>query len=289
MRKLLTTTLATGLLLSPITSTASAVGEERATGSTNEIKQEVKSNLDMKKINKKTSKVKKHLTDKERNTIINEFEYADSVTKEELNDLSDVTLQLLSEENGEIVSVEKVSSYNLNSPKEGEFTTYTMPNEHFEMSVIGLQVGENTYKFHAEGDWKVNPNYEFTDVIALAWTDNFTLEDDLAFTLEDMGKGYLEPDYTGLTRNKVDGEAGVGYDVDLVLGEDEEEVVLQALVTKPNTSGRANLVGEYGHLELRPSDITLGFSLGAQPSVSMSAGIGTNLEKASPAYDAFDY
>jgi hypothetical protein len=285
MRKILTTTLVTGLLLSTLTPTANAAGEEGAKGSTNEMKQEENSQ----KINKKTSKVKKNLTEKERKTIIDEFKYADSVTKEELNNLSDVSLQLLSEENGEIVSVEKVSSYNLNSPTEGEFIPYTMPTEHFEMNVIGLQVGENTYKFHAEGDWKVNPNYEFTDVIALAWTDNFTLEDDLAFTLEDLGKGYLEADYTGLTRNKVDGEAGVGYDVDLVLGEDEEEVVLQALVTAPDTSGRANLVGEYGHLELRPSDISLGFSLGAQPSVSMSAGLGTNLEKASPAYDAFDY
>ncbi|OIU71065.1 hypothetical protein [Rossellomorea aquimaris] len=289
MKKLIASTIAFTLLVSPFTFSVSAQENTTITEEKNMDSTKLKEEIEANKLIKKTGKVKKSLTAEERKEIIDNFKYADSVSKDELYNLSDVSLQELNNTNGEIVSVEKVSSYALNSPREGEIVPFTMPTEHFEMTVIALQVGENVYQFHAEGDWKVNPNYEFTDVIALAWSDNFTLEDDLAYTLEDMGNDYLERDYIGLIRNDVDPEAGLGYDVDLVLGEDEEAVVLQAIVSAPEESGRANLVAEYGHLEISASDVTLGFSGGSSPSVTMEAGFNTNLEKASPAYDSFDY
>jgi hypothetical protein len=54
-----------------------------------------------------------------------------------------------------------------------------------------------------------------------------------------------------------------------------EKVVSQALVTAPNTSG------EYGHLEWKSKNNTLGFSI-------YKCWLGTNVEIASPAYNTFD-
>lgn len=49
----------------------------------------------------------------------------------------------------------------------------------------------------------------------------------------------------------------------------------------------ANIVGEYGHLEIKPSSVTVGFDSGK--NISMSASLGTNLEMASPDSDNFTY
>ncbi|HZG55318.1 hypothetical protein [Paenibacillus sp.] len=163
-----------------------------------------------------------------------------------------------------------------------------MPTSEFKMTTVAQRIYElstsyDNFQFITEGDWIVNPNYEFTDAIALAWSDEFTVYDDYSYIIS--GNWY---DYSRTSLNAVVPEGGVGYDVDLQVGTDDDAVFLVATVYKNATTGTANVVGEYGHVEIMASSIGLGFS-STPPSVSMSVGFQSNLEKASPAYDDFAY
>lgn len=162
-----------------------------------------------------------------------------------------------------------------------------MPTNHFYMYVWAEDLTEKNYEdydkwqFNAQGNWVINPKYEFTDVIALSWSDDFTLK---------SSKCTIDNSSYRTSVNKIAAEEGVAYDVDLQLGYTDKKILLTAEVYKyVDNPGRnsANIVGEYGHLEIKPSSVTVGFDSGK--NISMSASLGTNLEMASPDSDNFTY
>lgn len=93
--------------------------------------------------------------------------------------------------------------------------TNTMPTNHFYMYVWAEDLTEKNYEdydkwqFNAQGNWVINPKYEFTDVIALSWSDDFTLK---------SSKCTIDNSSYRTSVNKIAAEEGVAYDVDLQLG-----------------------------------------------------------------------
>ena len=169
--------------------------------------------------------------------------------------------------------------------KKDGYHLYTMPESDFEMNVAVIKQNDSTYdkfRFIATGDWKESPYYEYTDVIGLGWTDNFTLYDDYSYILRPDGA-----DYNATSRNDIDGEAGVAHDVNLQVGKTDSEVVLVADVRKHNSSGTMNVKAEYGHVIYTFSDVSVSF--GAPPSIGMSVGWGSDIEKAVPDYEYVSY
>jgi hypothetical protein len=214
------------------------------------------------------------------------------ITEEQIDSLSDAMVRELSRENGEIVSIQ-VTERNLDndvsdSLSSGSFSIMTMPTSDFVMTTVVQRLSYwgpsyDDFKFTTEGQWLTDPVYEFTDTIALAWSDSFTLYDDEAYiVLADYP--YID---TNTVRNDVVPEVGVGYDIDMQTGRTEESIILYAKVYKYNSTDTANVVGEYGHVEVRPSGVDIGFS--SSPDVSMSVGLGSYVNMASPDYAYFSY
>lgn len=214
---------------------------------------------------------------------INSLNFDSSIPESKINSLSEATLNELSKDEGEIISIQKLNK-NLDTGDPSLVQPFTMPKSDFELDVVVQRISEkgdnyDNFKFVATGDWKETPFFEFTDVIAIAWSDDFTLYRDYAY----IDHGWIT---TNQTRKKVDNEKGVAYNVDLEVGETDKEAVLVAKVYKSNSSGEANVSAEYGHVELTARSVTVGFS---GSDISMSVGIGANLEMASPDYAYFDY
>jgi len=226
-------------------------------------------------------------TASERKAALKELEFSDDISQDQIDSLSDAMIYELSKEDGEIVSIKKVSR-NLDTGNEDEIGTRTLDPDDFEMTVVAKRIyeksGKDNFKFVATGEWLTNPVYEFTDAIALAWSDDFTLYDDDCYVMTSFG---AKRDV--VTLNDVDPEGGIAYDIDLLVGRDEDEIVLTAKVYKDDDDGSANVVGEYGHVQIQASSINVGFSSGSRPSVEMSVSYAADIEMASPDYDSFDY
>jgi hypothetical protein len=202
------------------------------------------------------------MTKQEREKKVKKLKFdKNKVTQEQINALSDEVLAKLSED-GEIVSITTQESTintqpkipgvgRMNSAYRLPGTLATMPTSDFVMTVVAQAIKEkgtaDNFQFVAEGDWKVNPDYEFVDTIALAWSDSFTLYYDVSehYTYK-SGKLYM---FSG-TRNSAKAEAGVGHDVDLKVGYTDDKSILLAKVYKANSKGSGNVVGEYGHVQL---------------------------------------
>jgi hypothetical protein len=229
---------------------------------------------------------------------VNNLRFSGKVTKNEKALLTDAMIYELSKDKGEIVSITKTRTnfQSENNRTGSEYGTLAvMPEDEFEIIVAAQRItekaGKDNFKFVANAYWKVNPDFEFTDCIGIAWTDEFTLYDDYAYTITyDYSNGIPLYNYDACTLNDVSGECGVAYDVNLILGERQDQIVAVAKVYKDNTSGSANVVAEYGHVILRPSSVGVSFGLGKDgPSIGMDVGIASAVEKASPDYTPFDY
>lgn len=219
----------------------------------------------------------------------NSVKFSDTVDISKIENLSDYMLAELAKDEGEVVSIsEKFTTLNTRSQNAelGGLMPLAMPTSDFKLTTVAQRITEkgssyDNFKFTVEGQWKVNPNWEFTDTIAVAWSDEFTLYQDYAYI-----NGYS----TDTSRAKVNAEKGVAYDVDLQLGKKEESILLIAKVYKNNSTGTANVVGEYGHVELAARDISVSFSGGSGGAeIGMSVGIVDNLNMAVPDYEDFTY
>lgn len=240
-------------------------------------------------VNTNDTEINQSTSVSERQQLIDSLDLNETIKQSELSLLSNAMLAELNKEDGEIVSIQEVER-NLDNGNPYGINLLTMPTSDFKMTVVAQRITEkgsayDNFKFVATGDWIESPFFEFTDTIALSWSDNFTLYSDYAYI--NTGGIY---DYTRTQRATVDAEKGIAYDVDLRVGKNDGEVVLVAKVYKNNSTGTANVVAEYGHVEIAARDITVGFSGSKDGAeISMSIGFGANLEKASPAYKDFTY
>lgn len=233
----------------------------------------------------------KKMSKEERKEKLKKLKYdKKKVTEEQINSISDELLASL-DPNGEIVGITEEAS-NLNTPNEGEIQMRLMPTSDFKMKTvvqrIAAQPGYENFQFTAEGQWYINPAYEFVDTIALAWSDDFTLyhDESLHYTTKDGRNYYFEG-----TRNDADGEKGVGHNIDLKVGYSDNKSIILAKVYEKNRTGTANVVGEYGHVEVTPSSLVLAFTGGGEtkPAVGFEGFGAAKVNEASPAYSAFNY
>lgn len=197
-----------------------------------------------------------------------------------------MTIQVLNQqEGGEVVTASSVKRNVDQDPNNGGFTTFTIPEDDLQIDTVARRViseDPDTFRLTTTADWLIDPLQEYTDTIALQWSDNFTMGEDLGYIVNEDG----DRDYYDAVRNDVVPEKGVAWDLDLNLNQDETGAVLEAIVTKPDSSGTANVVGEYGHVQVRPSDVRVGFS---SSGVDMTVGLAATVNQASPDYDYFEY
>jgi len=225
------------------------------------------------------------------------LEFSSDITQEQINSLNPAMIHELASEEGEILSIKTTESV-LNTIPGQDASIMQMPKSDFELTVVAQRIpapagypsNGDYFRFLATGDWKIDPFYNFTDAIALSWSDNFTLYEDRAYVTYGPGDDLTQYE-TWTSRSTVDAEQGVGYNIDMLYDYIEKYVVLVARVYKhPNETGSANVVAEYGHVQLTGRDVTIGFESGnGGSSVSMSVGFGATLNKAIPAYDDFIY
>ncbi|MEH7454181.1 hypothetical protein, partial [Gottfriedia acidiceleris] len=205
--------------------------------------------------------------------------------------LNDAMLYELSKDPGEIVSITEKES-KVESTNSNELYPTLMPTSDFVMTVVAQRISERSgdnFKFTATGDWKASPTWEFTDSIALGWSDNFTLYSDYSYMYGYDVNG-AQTLYPG-TRNSVKAETGVGHNVSLRPGITDDKAVLVAKVYKNASSGTANVVAEYGHVQLTASvtGISFGAGGGSAPTIGFSVDWNSKIEEAVPAYDDFSY
>ncbi|EJL26398.1 hypothetical protein ACFVS2_16005 [Brevibacillus sp. NPDC058079] len=223
----------------------------------------------------------------ERVLALEKLDFAEHITPDQIDSLSDAAIYELSKEEGEIVSIQEVYR-NLDEEDTGEVKLRTLDKDDFKMSVVAKRINEkrskDNFKFVATGEWLTDPFYEFTDAIALAWSDDFTLYEDDCYIMRTFGS-----DRDDVALNDVDPEKGIAYDVDIDSMKNDYEIVLTAKVYKNDDDGSANVVGEYGHVQIHASGIEIGFSGSSTPSVNMNVSYAADIEMASPDYDSFDY
>jgi len=232
------------------------------------------------------------LTEEERLNIIDNLEVSEGVEQEQINDLDDAMLYELSQDSGEIVSVETENSYIYEPTATTKImAAKTMPTKDFKLTVVAQRIKEKSgdnFKFTATGDWKASPFWELEDTIALAWSDSFTMYNDYSYMYGYVGsKQTMKPG----SRNKVKNEVGVAHDVDLQPAVTDDKAVLVAKVYKKNSSGSANVSAEYAHVTkvAKITGVTITGGGGAPPSISFDISGGAGLEEASPAYTSFSY
>lgn len=165
----------------------------------------------------------------------------------------------------------------------------TMSTNDFSMYVWAEDIEENSYdttgidrwRFNAQGTWHTNPFYEFTDSIALSWSDDFTL---------DAHSCTIDGSDSRTSTSTIGAERGIAYDVDLQLGSDDKVILLTADVYKfidnPNTN-IGNISADYGHVQIKPSTVSVEFN--EDNTISMSTSFGTKLKKSLPSHTSFTY
>lgn len=146
----------------------------------------------------------------------------------------------------------------------------------------------DNFKFTVIATWSSgNPIMNLTDKIAMAWSDNFTLYSDSCVNYTNLNPSGT---YNGTIRSSVAAEAGISYDIQMKYGvnvatEYSKGCKLTVYVYKNNSSGTANVVGEYAHKTVGITAINASFS--STPNVSFSGG--AVWEEGSPSYSDFAY
>ena len=236
----------------------------------------------------------KELSTEDRTEIIDNLDLGEDVEISDIESLDDAMLYELSQDSGEIISItetETETDLDTNS-KPSKISIMSMPTSDFKLTVVAQRIseksGKDNFKFTATGDWKTSPTWEFEDTIALSWSDNFTLYSDYSYMYGIVGgKQTLKPG----VRNDAKPEAAVGHDVDLQPAITDDKAVLVAKVYKTNSSGSANVMAKYGHVQLTASVVGLSFGAGggSTPTIGFDVDWNSTINQAVPAYTSFNY
>jgi len=215
----------------------------------------------------------------------------DAVAIEQLLDLNDAMFITLRDgDYGEIIAINTSYSYDFEKGKEDAYSnpisTYQMPESDYKLTVLVTRIeGKgpqyDNFTFLAQGVWKINPFFEFTDKIALSWSNDFILFNDFStHYIEKNGKITSSPGVKAEANTK----SGVAHKINLVLNATDRNTVLVAQVYKTNSSGTANVVAGYAHAEGVPIVPKVSFGKGRYITFS-----GTTLSEAKPASASFSY
>ncbi len=136
--------------------------------------------------------------------------------------------------------------------------------------------GEDCFKFVAVGRWYVDPFFEFTDCFTLAWTDKFVLDKSFGYVQRGSKK-----DRSIMAVSDSVGKESVSYDVDLQLGQDDNEIIIGAYVRKPNSKGLAYVKAKYGHVVMGAKKVSVSVGVDKKgPKIGMTVGLGSAVETA---------
>ncbi|MBQ8579050.1 MAG: hypothetical protein IJ449_13955 [Clostridia bacterium] len=137
--------------------------------------------------------------------------------------------------------------------------------------------------------WYINPTWELTDLIAMCWSDEFTIYDTYAYGYG-IKDGYSTSSYledSSFTLKETTPETGVEWAWNLKLDVVESEGVICAIVGLPSgSSGSANLCGGYAHTVGAVFDLDAAFS---DKSISFTSALGMGFESAVPDVIGFSY
>lgn len=212
------------------------------------------------------------------------IKFHNSIDMETIDQIPIEVLETMKNSEGIIKSLSKEEVDFENSEPKTKF----MSTSDFSMYVWVEDLVEYTsndepqkFRLNAQGTWHTNPFYEFTDVIALSWSDEFTLENESCT---------IDGSNSRTSKSVVGLEKGIAYEVDLQLGAEDKVILLTADVYKfvdsPSTNN-ADVSGEYGHIQIKPSKVSLNFN--EDNSIPMSVSFGTKLTKALPSSSSFTY
>lgn len=213
------------------------------------------------------------------------IKFDNSIDIEEIKQLPIELLETMKNSEGLIKSL---GEQNVNF-EDSLFQKEPMSTNDFSMFVWVEDTAENIYdpigidrlKFNAQGTWHTNPFYEFTDVIALSWSDDFTL---------DSYNCTIDGDNSRAQASTIAPEKGIACEVDLQLGNEDRIILLTADVYKfvdDTNTNTTDFSGEYGHVQIKPSVVSIEFN--EDNTISMSTSFGTKLIKALPSYTSFIY
>ncbi|SHH54467.1 hypothetical protein [Tepidibacter thalassicus] len=148
--------------------------------------------------------------------------------------------------------------------------------------------GKKRFKFKTIGTWHKNPKVELKDIIAISWSDNFTLKNDYCYIEYRGGDSQDEDD---VMIDNIDAEKGISHQINLRIGKDEKRIVqIVEVYTDDNNSGSANVVSDYAHAIIGLGDITAKFSGNKDSaSIAFSASPTILFNRASDSYVYFDY
>lgn len=214
-----------------------------------------------------------------------DIKFDNSIDIEEIKQIPIEVLQTMKNSEGTIKSLAKHDIEFENATSKSKL----MSTNDFSMYVWAEDIEENSYdttgidrwRFNAQGTWHTNPFYEFTDSIALSWSDDFTL---------DAHSCTIDGSDSRTSTSTIGAERGIAYDVDLQLGSDDKVILLTADVYKfidnPNTN-IGNISADYGHVQIKPSTVSVEFN--EDNTISMSTSFGTKLKKSLPSHTSFTY
>lgn len=148
--------------------------------------------------------------------------------------------------------------------------------------------GYKYFRFTSEGTWNKKPKSELKDIIAVSWSDEFTLKEDFCYI---DYRGLENQDEDDVMRESVGLEKGISHQINLRAGKDENRIVqVVEVYTNAKNSGSANVVSDYAHATLGIGDITAQFSGDEEfADIEFSAGHTIKFERASDSYIDFKY
>ncbi len=131
----------------------------------------------------------------------------------------------------------------------------------------------------------------YKDVLAMAWSDEFTLYEDYAIeTLETTpGSGMYTDNYDSarLTRKDVNAELGISYNYDLKNhNRYPHSIHMVAKVYKPDETGTAQMTASFAH-PIKDCGVDVSFSFPA--GVSFTPTVTNGVVEAEPNYTDFTY
>ena len=220
-----------------------------------------------------------------------------------IENAQDYLIDELLKDEGEFVKV-TVQSYDINKEKKklevvskkeisGDEVSIqsVMPTNDFQVTTYVERIHEKSgdnFKFTAYGNWNTPPYWCFTDLAALAWSDNFTLYYDSCTSYGITG---LWEDWSPVCpRCNVSVEAGVSHEIPLAKAMIGQSYTQVAKVYKKDGTGTANVVADYAHKMVGFGGISAGFTVGGSGiEIGFSADITVTYDKAMPYYSSFSY
>lgn len=184
--------------------------------------------------------------------------------------------------NRKVISMSTTITNMPNSTSSGLSTDDLIPTSKLQQTLYVSVSTNQSYArifFTLKEQWLIQPAMHMQDKMALAWSDNLTLQSTSCLVYNvNTSVSYLN------SLAEVDSEKGCAYMIPNQPG--DGYYIMDATVDISDTHGSANVVGNYAHKTIGFGGITASFSSAA---VTFGASLGTFYDTAITVFKAFDY